>query len=130
MAVCVRFAWCVCYLAVKCIMRSGAGDGWAIAIAIAIVKEIKATWVSQVVQAGSGDSRVSGCGKDSERDLLITVPRRYDCQGRDVVEPRGRRCHVLGNKVLEAGVGQLGQDRPTWMPGCPCRLINPRHLDC
>ena len=38
-------------------MRSGAGDGWAIAIAIAIVKEIKATWVSQVLQAGSGDSR-------------------------------------------------------------------------
>jgi hypothetical protein len=49
------------------IMRSGAGDGWAIAIAIAIVKEIKATWVSQVLQAGSGDSRVfrvwDGLGK-------------------------------------------------------------------
>jgi hypothetical protein len=46
-------------------MRSGAGDGWA--IAIATVKEVKATWVSQVLQAGSGDSRVfrvwDGLGK-------------------------------------------------------------------
>ena len=92
-------------------MRSGACDRWV--IAIATVEEIKATSVSQVVQAGSGDSRMlrlwGGLGRGC---LLSRRCREYDCQGRDV--PDGYRVVLvetsLGNSLGTCFKPSIGQD--------------------
>jgi hypothetical protein len=90
-------------------MRSGAYDRWV--IAIATVEEIKATSVSQVVQAGSGRMlRLwDGLGRGS---LLRRRCREYDCQGRDV--PDGYRVVLvetsLGNSLGTCFKPSIGQD--------------------
>jgi hypothetical protein len=87
------------------VLRSGAKDGWAIAIAIAKVEDIKATSMSQVVRTGSGECRVwdglgRGCCVLNEE---AAVPWKCDCQGMSQIIVVSE---VLGNNVLERLEGQ------------------------